>query len=60
MWSGEGSTNQGLHCLYRSPDIVRVTKFRRLRWTDHVASMEEDSSAFRIVTGVIVKHNLLL
>ena len=43
--------NEGLHCLYRSPNIVRVIKSRRLRWADHVARMEEGRSAFKILTG---------
>jgi hypothetical protein len=32
MGSGEGSTIEELHSLYRSPNIVRVIKYRRLRW----------------------------
>ena len=40
-----------LHTLYRSPNIVRVIKSRRLRWAGHVARMEEDRSAFKILTG---------
>ena len=40
-----------LHSLYRSPNIVRVIKSRRLRWTGHVARMEEGRSAFKILTG---------
>ena len=28
-----------LHSLYRSPNIVRVIKSRRLRWAGHVARM---------------------
>ena len=40
MGSGEGSKI-----------IVRVIKFRRLRWAGHVARMEEDRSAFKILTG---------
>jgi hypothetical protein len=43
--SGEGST------MYRSPNIVRVIKSRRLRWTVHVARMEKSRSAFKILTG---------
>ena len=45
--------NEELHSLYRSPNIVRVIKSRRLnvRWEDHVARMEEGRSAFKIVTG---------
>ena len=29
--------NEELHILYRSPNIVRVIKFRRLRWAGHVS-----------------------
>jgi hypothetical protein len=36
--------------LYRSPNIVRVIKSRRLRWAEHIARMEEGRSAFRILT----------
>jgi hypothetical protein len=28
-----------LHSLYSSPNIVRVTKLRRMRWAGHVARM---------------------
>ena len=37
--------------MYRSPNIVRVIKSRRLRWVRHVARMEEGRSAFKILTG---------
>jgi hypothetical protein len=37
--------------LYRSSNIVRVIKSRRFRWAGHVTRMEEDSSAFKILTG---------
>ena len=40
-----------LHSLYRSPNIVRVIKSRRLRWAGHVARMEEGRSAFKMLTG---------
>ena len=36
--------------MYRSPNIIRVIKSRRLRWADHIARMEERSS-FKILTG---------
>jgi hypothetical protein len=35
--------------LYRSLNIVRVIKSRRLRWAGHVARMEEGRSAFKIL-----------
>ena len=37
--------------MYRSPNIVRMVKSRRLRWAGHVARMEEGRSAFKILTG---------
>ena len=43
--------NEELHSLYRSPNIIRVVKFRRLRWAGHVPRMEEGRSAFRILIG---------
>ena len=43
--------NKELHTLYRSPNIVRVIKSRRLRWAGNVARMEEGRSAFKISTG---------
>ena len=43
--------NDELHSLYRSPNIVRVIKSRRLRWAGHVARMEEGTSVFKILTG---------
>ena len=41
-----------IHSLYRSPNIVRVIKARRLRWTGHVARREEGRGAFKILTGI--------
>ena len=43
--------NEELHSLYRSPNIVRVIKSRRLRWAGYLARMEEGRSAFKILTG---------
>ena len=37
--------------MYRSPNIVRVNKSRRLRWAGHVARMVGGRSAFKILTG---------
>ena len=43
--------NEELHSLYRSLNIVRMIKSRRLRWAGHVARMEEGRSVFKIVLG---------
>ena len=43
--------NEEFHSLYRSPNLVRVIKSRRLRWAGHVARMEKSRSAFKILTG---------
>ena len=43
--------NKELHSLYPSPNIVRVIKFRKLRWADNVVKMEESRSAFKILQG---------
>ena len=40
-----------LHSLYRSPNIVRVIKSRRLRWASNVARMEENGNTFKMLTG---------
>ena len=37
--------------MYRSPNIARVIKSRKLRWEGYVARMEEGRSAFKILTG---------
>jgi hypothetical protein len=33
--------NEGLHNFYASPNIIRVIKSRRMRWTEHVARTVE-------------------
>ena len=51
--------NEELHSLYRSPNIVRLIKSRRLRWAGHVARMEEGRSAFKILTGNLTEKRPL-
>jgi hypothetical protein len=38
-----------LNALYSAPNIIREIKSRRLRWTGHVARMEESSGAYRVL-----------
>jgi hypothetical protein len=43
--------NEELHDLYSSPNIVRVIKPRRMRWTGHVARMGEGRGVYRVLAG---------
>ena len=56
MVSGEMLHSEELNTLYRSPNIVRVIKSRRLRWTGHVARLEESRSDFKILTCLYSKE----
>jgi hypothetical protein len=44
-------TNDELHSLHSSPNIVRVIKARRLRWARHVARMGEGRGVYRVLVG---------
>ena len=44
--------------MYRSTNIARVIKTRRLRWAGHVSRMEEGRSASKILTGKSTKRPL--
>ena len=41
--------NEELSDLYCSPNIVRVIKWRRMRWVGHVARMGEESGVYRVL-----------
>ena len=43
--------NEVLCALYFSPDIIRVTKSRRLGWAGRVARMWERRGAYRVIVG---------
>ena len=43
--------NEELSDLYRSPNIVRVIKSRRMRWAGHVACMEERRDIYSFFGG---------
>ena len=44
--------NIELHSLYKSPDIVKVVKSRRLRWAGHVARMEAERGVYKVWSGI--------
>jgi hypothetical protein len=37
--------------VYSSPNIIRMSKSRRMRWAGHVARMGEKRNAYRILVG---------
>jgi hypothetical protein len=43
--------NEELRDLYSSPSIIEKIKSRRLRWAGHVARMEEERNAYRLLVG---------
>jgi hypothetical protein len=43
--------NEELHDLYSSPNIVRVIKSIRMRWSRHVARMGEERDVYRVLVG---------
>jgi hypothetical protein len=43
--------NDEFHNVYFSPNIVKVIKSRRMRWTGHVACMGEGRSVYRVLVG---------
>jgi hypothetical protein len=46
-----GSCSVRLHILYSSPNIIRQIKSRRIRWAGHVARMEEERKAYKVLMG---------
>ena len=43
--------NEELNDLYCSPNIVRMIKWRRMRWAGHVARMGEKRGVYRVLVG---------
>ena len=43
--------NEELKDLYSSPNIVRVIKWKRMRWAGHVARMGEERRVYRSLVG---------
>jgi hypothetical protein len=43
--------NEELNILHTSPNNVRVTKSRRMKWAGHVASMGERRGVYRVLVG---------
>ena len=50
-WGVKKLHHEELHSLYSSPNVVRVIKSRKLRWTGHIGRMVEYRTHFKIFTG---------
>jgi hypothetical protein len=37
--------------LYSSPNIIRISKGRRIRWAGHIAGMGEKRNVYRLLVG---------
>jgi len=55
---GDGATgewrrlhNKELNDLYCSPNVVRVIKWRIMRWAGHVARMGDERGVYRVLVG---------
>ena len=46
-----GLHNEELNDLYCSPNIVRVIKWRRMRWAGHMARMGEERRVYTVLVG---------
>jgi hypothetical protein len=43
--------NEELNGTHSSPNVVRVIKSRKIRWTGHVACMGERRGVYRVLVG---------
>jgi hypothetical protein len=44
-----GELQEKFHNLYSSPNIVRVIKWRRMKWVGHVARIREERGVYRVL-----------
>jgi hypothetical protein len=45
----ETASYEELHNLYASPDIIRMTESRMMRWAGHMARMGHMTNAYKIL-----------
>jgi hypothetical protein len=43
--------NEELHNLYSSPSIIRIIKWKSMRWAGHVARTGEKRNVYRLLVG---------
>jgi len=47
------NNHRELYNLYSSPNIIRVMRLRRMRWSEHVDNMGEVRNVYKILIGKI-------
>jgi hypothetical protein len=50
--------NEELNVLYSSPNIVRVIKWRRMRWAGHVTRMGDERGMYRVLVGKLEEKDI--
>ena len=50
--------NEELNVLYSSPNIMRVIKWRRMRWAGHVTRMGDERGMYRVLVGKLEEKNI--
>jgi hypothetical protein len=45
----ENTANEKLYGSYSSPGVVRIIKWRKMRWTGHVALIREKRSVYKLL-----------
>jgi hypothetical protein len=56
---GKKLHNEELHNLYSSPNIIRMVKPKRSRWTRNVVRVREKTIPCGILVGVLEEHRSL-
>jgi hypothetical protein len=44
--------NEELHNLYSSPNIIKMIKSRRIRWTEYAVCMWKKRNVYRVLVGM--------
>jgi hypothetical protein len=54
-----GSWGEEPHDFYSSPNIIRMIRSRRMRWSGNVARMGEKRGAYRVLVGKLERKRPL-
>jgi hypothetical protein len=51
--------NEELRDMYSLPSIIKLIKYRRMRWVGHVARMGAKRNGYRLLVGKLEENGLL-